>query len=189
MIKILAILTVILLSSCSFDYGEGDGSARERPDIVMENLVYVRVRSGDPTARFSADRAERFEQRQRMDILRFTFEQFGQDEHEVNALGRAGSASVEIDTGNIRMRDWVRLEVESEDFTIETYRLDWRDRDRTLLSGADEEVMLSRSNGTTFVGFGFRADARMREWEFSGGVRGRYIHNEDEEDTWLEDIF
>ena len=174
MIKITLVLTVILFASCSFDYGDGDGTARERPDIVMENLTYVRVRSGDPVARFVADRAERFEHRQRMEISRFTFEQFGQNENEVNAQGRAGAASVETDSGNIRMRNWVRIDVETEDFIIETYRLDWRDRDRELLSGADEEVIITRSDDTIVRGYGFRADARTREWEFAGGARGRY---------------
>jgi len=186
MLKLLPVFLALLLAACTFDYGEGDGDGVERPDIIMVNVKYVRVRSGDPVARFQAYRAERFENRQIMELLDFTFEQFGQSEEEVNALGMAGAATVETNTGNIRMRQRVRMEVESEDFIIETYRLEWRDRERRLFSGADDEVILSRSDGTNFRGFGFSADTRDRTWEFSGGVSGIFVHVDDDDDNYGE---
>ena len=178
---------VVLLSSCSFDYGDRTGGEeRDAPDVVMENVEYVRVRSAEIQARFLAERAERFENRQLMELRNFSFEQFEQG--DVNAFGMAGSASVELDSLDIFMADGVRLEVESEEIAIETMRLEWRDTQRILLGGGDDEVQISREDGTAFAGIGFRADARQRTWEFAGAVVGTYVHeDDDDEDEYAYD--
>jgi len=179
----LSLLAVVLLAGCSFDYGDRTGiSDRDMPDIVMENVEYVRVRSSDIQARFLAERAERFEDRQVMELRNFSFEQFEQG--DVSAFGRAGSASVELDSLDIFMTDGVRLEVESEEIAIETWRLEWRDATRILLGGDEDEVQISRDDGTAFSGVGFRADARQRTWEFSGFVVGTYVHEDDEDEDY-----
>jgi len=152
----------------------------------MENVEYVRVRSAEIQARFLAERAERFENRQLMELRNFSFEQFEQG--DVNAFGMAGSASVELDSLDIFMADGVRLEVESEEIAIETMRLEWRDTQRILLGGGDDEVQISREDGTAFAGIGFRADARQRTWEFAGAVVGTYVHeDDDDEDEYAYD--
>ena len=175
------LIAAALLTACSFDYGDRTAAERDLPDIIMENVEYVRVRSSDIQARFLAERAERFEERGLMELRNFSFEQFG-NQGEVDAFGRAGSASVELDSMDIFMADGVRLEVESEEIAIETVQLEWRDRPRTLLGGTNEEVHITREDGTSFAGVGFRADARQRTWEFSGVVMGTYVHEDDEED-------
>jgi LPS export ABC transporter protein LptC len=149
----------------------------------MENVEYVRIRSGNPQARFMAQRAERYEERQIMELAKFTFEQFGQYGEEVNAYGQAGTATIEIDSGDIRLGEGVRIEVESEDIIIETKWLQWKDKDRLLSTGENEEVNIFQVSGTSFTGIGFKADARKRSWEFSGGVSGTYIHEDKEEDN------
>ena len=170
------------LSFCSFDYGNQDGADKDQPDIIMDNVEYVRVRSADPQARFQAERAERYEERRVMELRNFSFEQFGNRGEEVNTYGRAGSASFEIDTGDIRLGDGVRIEVESEDIIIETYWLEWKDDARTLASKDEDEVYIYQENGTIFTGIGFHADVRQRTWEFSGSVGGTYIYKDDEEE-------
>jgi LPS export ABC transporter protein LptC len=166
--------------ACSFDYGDQDNSGKDQPDIVMENVEYVRVRSYDPQARFQAERAERYEERRIMELRNFSFEQFGNRGEDVNAIGKAGSASIEMDTMDIRLDNGVRLDVDSEDIAIETRWLEWKDQVRTLSGGREEEVNIYQENGTSFTGIGFRADARRRTWEFIGAVSGTYIHDDDE---------
>jgi len=151
----------------------------------MENVEYVRVRSWDIQARFLAERAERFEERGLMELRNFSFEQFG-SQGEVDAFGRAGSASVELDSMDIFMTDGVRLEVESEEIAIETIQLEWRDEARILLGANNEEVHITREDGTSFAGIGFRADTRQRTWEFAGAVMGTYVHEDDDEEEDME---
>jgi LPS export ABC transporter protein LptC len=174
-------LLIVLLLSCSFNYGNEE-SDKSQPDIVMESVEYVRMRDADPQARFMAERAERYEERRIMELLNFSFEQFGNQGEDVNASGRAGSGTVEIDSGDIRMDNSVRIEVESEDIAIETLWIEWKDSDRVLFGGDEEEVVIQQQNGTTFIGTGFHADAGRRTWKFSGNVEGTFIHEDDEEE-------
>ncbi|MCL2044231.1 MAG: LPS export ABC transporter periplasmic protein LptC [Treponema sp.] len=179
----LLLFTFYLLPflSCSFDYGNQGAADEDMPDIIMDDVEYVRMRAADPQARLLAERVERYEDRRLMKMKNVTFEQFGTGE-EVNAFGMAGSASFEIDTGDIRMSDGVRIEIDTEDIILETNWLDWKDEARILSSGEEEEVRIFQENGTVFSGIGFHADAWNRSWEFSGTVSGTYIHSGNEED-------
>jgi LPS export ABC transporter protein LptC len=177
----------ILLASCTFDYGEVESSGDEQPDLVMENVEYVRVRSRDPIARFSAERAERYENLGVMKLQNFTFEQYGERGEEVNAFGRAGYASVDINTSDIHMDNGVRIEVNTEDIIIETNQLDWKDEPHILSTGEEDEVNISQENGTNFTGTGLLADARRRTWEFLGSAGGTYIYDDEEEPAGTEE--
>jgi len=154
----------------------------------MENVEYVRVRSADPQARLLAERVERYEERRVMELRNFSFEQFGNHGEEVNAYGRAGSASFEIDSGDIRLDNGVRINVDSEELAIETRQLDWKDKDRILTGGEMDAVNIYQENGTSFSGIGFHADARHRTWEFTGNVSGTYVHDEEEEEDTIEEL-
>jgi LPS export ABC transporter protein LptC len=171
------------LFSCTFDYGDLEAAERELPDLVMVNVEYVRVRSADLQARFSAERAERYEKQGVMKIHNFSFEQYGERGEEVNAFGSAVNATVDIDTGDVYMEDGVRLEVESEDIIIEADQLEWLDDPRILSTNEDVEVHILRENGTHFIGIGLHVDARRREWEFFGNVGGTFIQNDDDSES------
>jgi LPS export ABC transporter protein LptC len=176
---VICILFVLLIS-CTFDYGESESADNKLPDLTMENVEYVRVRSADPVARFQAERAERYEKQGIMKLQNLTFEQYSEGGEEINTAGRAGNASIDIETGDIFMDRGVRIEVKSEDISIETYQLEWKDEQRTISSGKEDEVNVYRDNGTNFTGIGFHADARTRTWEFSGGVGGTFIYDDEE---------
>ena len=172
----------ILLTACSFDYDTASGSDKGRPDIVMDNLEYVRVRGGDPLVRFQAEHAERWEESQTMDLRNFSFEQLEDHGETINAAGRAGDAAVQLNSGNLTLKNGVRISIESEDITIRTASLEWKDKEKTLSGAPENEVDIERSDGTSFSGRGFFADARNRTWNFSGEVFGKYVEKEDSKD-------
>jgi LPS export ABC transporter protein LptC len=186
LLTLLALLTLTIFG-CTFDYGNAPAEDSNQPDIVMNDVEYVRVRDSDPVVRFQAQLAERYEKRQTMELQEFSFEQFGNHGEDINAAGRAGTASVELESGNIRLGGGVSIAVDSEDLTIETERLDWQDKERVLSGEEAGAVNVLRENGTSFTGWGFTANARSRTWEFSGGVEGTYIHDDDEEEESPED--
>jgi LPS export ABC transporter protein LptC len=171
----------LLFAACSFNYGES-GEEEGGPDIIMREVEYVRVRDGAPQIRFTAEEAERWEKRQVMELAEFSFEQFEKQGEEINSRGSAGLAHVELDSGDIDMTGGVRMEVDSEDFTIDTATLSWQDGDHRLSGGPGEAVDIQRSDGTFFQGQGFSADVRKRTWVFSGNVEGSYVHEDAEED-------
>jgi LPS export ABC transporter protein LptC len=176
----------VLCWGCSFDYGNDAGEDESQPDIVMKDVEYVRIRDGDPVVRFQAESAERYEKRQTMELKNFSFEQFAARGEDLNAVGQAGAASVELGSGDIRMSEGVHITVDSEDITIGTPSLNWYDEPRFLSGDEQEEVVISRSDGTSFNGRGFSADIRNRTWDFSSKVEGIYVHEDDEEDAEAE---
>jgi len=170
------------LSSCTFDYGETESLGIEKPDLVMKDVEYVRVRSADPIVRIQAEHAERYEKQRIMKLQQFSFEQFGNRGSEVNSYGNGGNAEVNIDSGDIFIDNGVKLEVASEDIIIETYQLEWKDETRNFSTGEDKEVFIYQKNGTGFQGVGLNANARNRTWEFSGETSGTYIQDDDKEE-------
>jgi LPS export ABC transporter protein LptC len=169
------------LGACSFDYGPISADNEDQPNVVMNDVEYVRVKDGSPMVRFEAEGAERYEKSQTMELKNFSFEQFNTAADDVNAVGRAGNASVQLETGNIQMKNGVRIQVDSEDIAIETQNLEWQDKARQLSAGAGEPVAIHRLDGTSFTGWGFSADVRRRIWSFTDGVQGIYIDTDDDE--------
>jgi LPS export ABC transporter protein LptC len=182
-IFVFVFLASLLVPGCSFDYGERGGEDTGLPDLVMNDVEYVRVRDGDPQVRFQAERAERYENQQLMELRNFSFEQFSNHGGEIDSSGRAAAARVELDSGNIGISGGVSLSVDSEDITIETERLDWQDKERQLSGDPEAPVRIFKDDGTSFQGRGFRANTRSRNWEFTGSVGGSYIHEDDEEEA------
>jgi LPS export ABC transporter protein LptC len=176
---LLPVLLVVLFS-CSFDYGNKGEEENDQPDLIMEKVEYVRIRGGDPMVRFQAELAERYEARQIMHLKEFSFEQFENHGKEVNSWGNAGEASVELDSGNIQLSSGVRILVDSEDITILTDILRWQDKEKQLSGSPTGRVDIRRSDGTSFSGQGFSADARARTWVFDSGVTGVYVDSDDE---------
>jgi LPS export ABC transporter protein LptC len=177
---VLILLASLLVPGCSFDYGEGAAEDSGLPDLVMNDVEYVRVKDGDPQVKFRAERAERYEDRQLMELRNFSVEQFSSHGGEIDSSGQAAAARVELDSGNIGISGGVSLSVDSEDITIETEGLDWQDKERQLSGGPESPVRILRDDGTSFQGRGFKANTRSRAWEFAGPVGGSYVHDDDE---------
>jgi LPS export ABC transporter protein LptC len=185
-LPVLALLLPCLLS-CSFDYGNGNGEDMGLPDIVMDDVEYVRIRDGEPQVRFRAEQAERYEKRQLMEVRNFSFEQFTNHGERIDSTGQASSARIELDSGNIGISGGVSLSVDSEDIIIEAENLSWDDKGRQLAVAPEDTVQISRDDGTSFRGYGFRASTRSRSWEFSGSINGVYVYEEKDEDAVDDD--
>jgi LPS export ABC transporter protein LptC len=157
----------------------------------MQEAEYVRVRDGDPVVRVKAKQVERYDKRQTMELNNFSFEQFEDHGETVNAVGHAGTASMDLNSGDVRLGGQVTISVDSEDLVIETDSIEWKDRERALSGGESTVVDIYRSDGTSFSGKGFSADLRSRTWSFSGDVEGMYVHDDekDGEEIGFRNIF
>jgi LPS export ABC transporter protein LptC len=178
---------ILLVSACSFEYEVSGEDSQRGIVLTMKDMEYVGIREGNPSMRIRAEEARRFENKHSMELDNFSFEQFtggaspglaGQDpaaspereETGIGARGRAGTARIELDTRNFFMTGGVSIESISEDISIETPNVNWKDKERTL--SAPGEVRILRSNGTELSGRGFSADLRRRTWEFQEAVEG-----------------
>jgi LPS export ABC transporter protein LptC len=175
------IVFTLLFLSCSFDYGAQMIEASDLPDLVMNDVEYVRVQGGDPVVRFRAGTAERYESRQTMELTGLSFEQFIEHGEGIGAEGSAGKALVDTGTNNISLDQQVRINSEAEDFSIESPFLEWRNKERLLQAKEDDLVRVERSDGTVVTGRGFSADARARSWTFTGAVEGTITYEDGDE--------
>jgi LPS export ABC transporter protein LptC len=173
-------LLIPFFSACSFEYETAPVASTSQSDLTMEGLEYVHVENGVPTLSFEADRAERWESAQRMELSNVTFDQY--TDGEAMSRGGADSISINLASNDVEFSGNVRLESLSEDLLIESPRLSWANQDRHLSSGADDLVRLSQSDGSEISGLGFSASVWTRTWEFSSAVTGTYIDNEQKDD-------
>ena len=171
----LTLLFILPAAACSFDYDTVYQDDNE-PNLIMDEVDYIRISGGNPEIRVRAEEVRRYEAKHIMELDAFSFEQYNAAPEgqtaipDINTRGKAGKASMETDTGNLKISNGVNINVVSEDISIETEELSWQDKERFLT--APGTVNITRSNGTTLKGTGFSADTRKRSWEFETDVQG-----------------
>ena len=178
--RLLPLVILIFLCSCSFEYGNRDEEENTKPELIMRDVDYVRVRNGDPVVRFLADYAERYEKRQLMNLENLSFLQYENNWDEINIQGNAGKAMIELESGNIDLSGGVFISVDSEDITIQTSALKWLDKEGNISGPVSGIVEIQSSDGSKFAGVGFSADSRYRTWVFESGVSGVFVEEETE---------
>jgi hypothetical protein len=128
----LPVLTLLSVLACSFDYGIPPDDTGNEPDIVMQDVEYVRMENSNPVARINAEEARRYEERHTMELDDFTFEQYNSSppgsDPDVNVSGRGGEARVQTDSGNLSMDGGFSITVKSEDISIDAKSLYWQDK-------------------------------------------------------------
>lgn len=157
------------------------------PDIIMEDMDWVRVRGGGAQAVLSAERAERYEKTRIMVLQNYSFKQYDSSSGAIDSEGSGGKARIELESGNIKMTDAVIINVESENIKLDAADLEWRDKERFLSGGENTQVRIAQENGTDFSGGGFSADMRSRTWLFNSGVSGDYYLEDDDEETGTQE--
>jgi len=175
-----AVLVLVILGfvSCSFDYGSVGTLDETRPDLIMTDVEYVRVRDGKPLVRLQAESAERFEKARKMNVSAPRFEQIRAD-GTGGAKGVAASAEIDLATGDVFMSGGVSVSVPDEDVLIETEALSWRDEAKGLTGPENGVVLIKKGDGTYLSGIGFAADARSRSWDFTGTVNGTWVDSDE----------
>jgi LPS export ABC transporter protein LptC len=149
----------------------------------MEKLVYVRVENGIPQMRFMAERAERYDKKRVMKLDDFEFDQFSNNGIDIDASGKGGKAEITLSNNHIQVNDGINIAVKSEDLELKTQSLNWNDTEKSLAAGSQDEVVISRKDGTEFQGTGFKANTITKSWEFENNVSGTFVNTEETEDN------
>jgi LPS export ABC transporter protein LptC len=184
------LLSFLLFTACSFNY-DTVTQTYDGPNLIMNNAEYVRITNGNPEIHLKAEEIRQFEAKHTMELDKFSFEQYNAAPEgqkaipDINTRGKAGFAQMETDTGNFSMKNDISIEVSSEDISLETAEMTWKNEDRTL--AAPGQVSIQRSDGTTLTGADFSANARDRSWKFGSAVAGSIVEKDDaQEDTTSE---
>ncbi|WP_304226075.1 LPS export ABC transporter periplasmic protein LptC [Gracilinema caldarium] len=171
---VLFVTILIVSSACSFDYSSVSETESERPDLVMQDVDYVRVKDGKITLHMQADQVDRFEQKRLLQVQNIRFEQFSKENSSPEAVGSAGYAQFWTATSDASFAEGVRITVNSEDLSVEASTLQWNNGQKKLFGPQNDQVLLKRKDGSILSGKGFSADGRSRSWTFAGPVSGTY---------------
>jgi LPS export ABC transporter protein LptC len=185
----MSLTLLFILAACSFDYDASAGDFENEPDVIMKDVEYVRMENSLPVVRIRSKEARRYEAKHAMEMDGFSFEQYNPMPPEnaeipdINVRGGGASVKIETDSRNLTMAGGVSIDVQSEDFSLRTETLSWKDKERLI--SVPGEVTITRSDGTQLSGRNLSADTRRREWRFEEAVSGDIVEEDEdvEEDS------
>jgi LPS export ABC transporter protein LptC len=177
------LLLPLLFFACSFDY-EGARIAEEFDEEVPETIILdfsrTRIDKGRPEFQITGSRAATYGKRMETEVEDVLFLEFDED-GEITTEGRADRIIISSDTEDAEIEGNIRFYHAEEETGIEAERLSWENEER-VLSGPEGEVTVTRKSGSTLSGGGFRADMRRKRIEFSGGARGTWVEEEEDDE-------
>jgi len=103
----------MVLLSCSFDYGLMEEGESDQPDLVMQDVDYVRVTDGSIAFHMQADRIDHFENNHLFQVQNIRFEQFSEGVTEPDSVGAAGFAQFWTTTQDAVFAEGVRIMIPS----------------------------------------------------------------------------
>jgi len=168
------VLCVLLLASCSFDYGQDvelSELAKTTPDLSLVNAKHSVIRNSKVTLTMSAAQIEVYTLDNRRNLTALSFVQYDND-GKVTAEGTAGAAEQKIDSENIVFSQGIEIRMTEGDTLVRAEGLSWDATTKTFSSNSDEEILLRRGTATEIRGTGLRIDTVNRFMEFSGAVNG-----------------
>lgn len=169
---------VLLVSSCSFDYGQAmaEDLAERTPDAVFTGFSHTVVQDNRPILRIEAEKAEFFDRKNLVRLSGVSFTEIR--DGRVLAFGSAEGAVLRTDTEDAEFFGSVTLRSEEEGVSIRTGYLSWNAADRVLTGDPDGEAEILRDDGSFLLGSGFRVDARRKGISFGGAVQGLLVRED-----------
>ena len=168
-----ALLLVVLLVSCRYDYGDSpsEGTEDSRPDFTLHDLAY-RVHLGDASRiHFTAESGDFHEGEHTAELTGVSFLQYAPD-GELITRGQSESAVIDLHTENALLSGAVVIRAIDEELTITAEILQWHREEQVLSAPGRDLVTMEQDHGTMTRGRGFTADLYRREFQFTDDVWG-----------------
>jgi LPS export ABC transporter protein LptC len=176
-------LLALLIAGCSLDYGSSQ-LAEERPEDIPESVIqdasFTTVRTGERTFTVTAAQAESYPEKSLRRFREVSFREYDA-EGKLLTEGTAGTATYFTDNDNVELSDDVYFFSTVHDAGISAPYLYWDDEERLLEAKDSDLIRVERDSGTTIQGRGFEADMKRAVVQFTNGVEGTVVTDEDEE--------
>ncbi len=175
-----AVLNLAILS-CSLEYDKLELSDAEKeliPDVRLRNLTERVYEDGERILEMQAEYLMTFESRGLQEIEGLRFRQYNGD-GELVLEGAADYASRNLEYDDIVLRGNVSIVIHESDAEISGERFLYSGKQQLVWADDDDEVLLSRFDGSHLRGKGFVADLLTRELRFDGGTRGVFYLSDD----------
>jgi LPS export ABC transporter protein LptC len=174
-------LCLCLIAGCSLDYQEaltGEQAAESQPDTVAIGLVHKIHKDGRLSLQLEASRAESYNSRSQTVLTDTHFVEFDSAGGAATE-GTARRVIFHTDTENAEISGAVHVHSASEKGDVTAESLSWENKTKTLTAPPADTVTITKDDGSSLKGSGFKGDFKKREVTFSGPVKGTYVRTDE----------
>ncbi len=179
--RILPVLIIlVLLFSCSIDYGDSilpDKMMDDIPDNILYNFLYTESSNGNRNFSIYAEKAEIFNTRKQTVLTEVVFQQYD-SAGAVITEGKADKCLIFTETNDAELTGNLIIYSSGEEAEIATSYLFWNNGDKTLTGKQDRTITIRKDSGTVISGSDFSADMKTKSYNLGNGVSGKYVYEE-----------
>ena len=165
----------LILSGCSFDYGDQDPSIEGQPTAIFTDFTRSDVVKGKKSFVVSAEKAEYFDQENKIVLTNIAFSEYDTNTGSLRTKGESDRVVYFTESEDAEMTGFVSMYSAEEDAVFETDYLKYNGIHKTLEGRLDRTIMVRMGNGSWIRGAGFFADTVSRSFALRDGVEGRMI--------------
>jgi len=174
-------LGLFLLAGCSLDYQDAlaqEQAAENVPDTVAIGLVHKIHKDGRLSLQLEATRAESYNSRNQTVLTNAHFVEFDA-KGDNSTEGRAKKVVFHTDTENAEISGTVHVHSAKEKGGVNAESLSWENKTKTLTAPPADTVIITKDDGSSLSGSGFKGDFKTRVVTFSGPVKGTYVRTDE----------
>jgi LPS export ABC transporter protein LptC len=178
---ILFVCVGVICTSCSLDYQDNQGTQElsdQIPEVIFTGFSHTAVKESKLVFTLEAEEAQLFQKQKRTVMTGVRFRQYD-DNGKISIEGHANRAVYFTDTENAEIYGAVFFRSNQEEITMYAESLFWDHQQRMLTANAGEAVRIVKDDGSSISGRGFSADARKKSINYSSGVQGTYVHEDE----------
>lgn len=186
---------IILLLSCSLDYGTIQDDDSSAPEFIFDELHMVKIENGKRDSEIKAHKMEQYRNIDALFAQRVSFTVYN-DEEKISIEGSCGLLSADNDNDIYILSDDVRVTAYEQDLQIESASLRWNNATEQLTNGKRELVTITNglknldasyarpekdtNNSLVMTGYGLAASGVSRTYTVSQQVSGTIITGTEE---------
>ena len=152
--------------------------AEEFPESIMLELSQTVVEGGKTILKLEADSVEIYQGHKKTVARGLHFLEFDNDGSALTE-GWADKVVYFNETEDAEFTGNVYFYSKKEEISISTDSIRWESERRYLETPPETRVTLKKDDGSFLEGVGLEADLRRMEIRLKGGVRGRYVTEEE----------
>ncbi len=178
---VILALIIMLMISCSIDYGEtveSEEIGTNIPDTIIDNFSYTSVDNGNTVFRISAGTAENYSIKKETVLTGVVFREYKPD-GEIISEGKSEKGVIYTESDNAELTGSILIYSTINETEISADYLYWNDSEKTLSGSTNGYVKMIRDSGTEISGSGFSGDIQTRVFTFERDVNGLYHYEED----------
>ena len=173
-------VSVVIFSSCSFNYNEGLDIEKKFPEMVMTDVNASRYENSKISLIFTAKTLEIYDADRVWAGESANFTQYdAAGTGTVEAEASAGMFLIDDAAGVYSLGNNTMFRLVRDDMQFDAPDLKWNRTEHRLCGSRSGAVRISSKDGTDITGIGFVADTMSRTFSFTRAITGRMVMDSD----------